>query len=88
MTAFCSICKSFLSEFKCIKSLWVYDEINYFFLPWPVGMYIIRKMIKEKVQASDKCINLVMTSSSKHKSEKIKDRRATWTRGTNQSNTE
>ena len=54
MIAFCSIYKLFFSEFKCIKSLWVYDEISYFFLLWPVGMYNIRKMIKEKVQASYK----------------------------------
>ena len=68
-----------------VKSLWLYNEINYFFLSWPVGMYIIRKMIKEKVQASHKeGIKLFMTSSSKHKSGKIKDRRATWTPRTNQ----
>ena len=30
MTAFCSIYKLFLSEFNCIKTLWVYDEISYF----------------------------------------------------------
>ena len=54
MTAFCSIYKLFLSEFNCIKSWWIYDEISYFFLLWTVGMYLIRKMIKEKVQASYK----------------------------------
>jgi len=46
-------------------------------------------MTKEKVQVSCKeGIKLFMTPFSKHKSGKIKDRRATWTPRANQLNTQ